>query len=297
MYKPSKVVPAVPFSIRLVGGVSAISILAGLGFLTTLNNSAVSAQIEETPVFVSILDEPVPEAPKGEVMPEVVPPQEPVVEESPPEPEPEVEPDPEPEPEPEPLPEPEPEPEPIPEPEPEPEPIPEPEPEPVIPIKPPEPKPEPPKEVKKPVKPKEEPVKPKPKPKPKPVQPQIKAAKVSELAPPVTKPIGIPQGNPDVKAGSTANAGPVNISQPNYRVRPKAEYPRSAKMRGEKGTVIVRVLIGTNGTAKRVTLQRATQYASLNEAALSAVRRARFKPYMVNGVPREAMADIPIKFE
>ena len=283
MYKPSKVVPAVPFSIRLVGGVSAISILAGLGFLTTLNNSAVSAQIEETPVFVSILDEPVPEAPKGEVMPEVVPPQEPVVEESPPEPEPEVEP------------EPEPEPEPLPEPEPEPEPIPEPEPEPVIPIKPPEPKPEPPKEVKKPVKPKEKPVKPKPKPKP--VQPQIKAAKVSELAPPVTKPIGIPQGNPDVKAGSTANAGPVNISQPNYRVRPKAEYPRSAKMRGEKGTVIVRVLIGTNGTAKRVTLQRATQYASLNEAALSAVRRARFKPYMVNGVPREAMADIPIKFE
>ena len=163
-----------------------------------------------------------------------------------------------------------------------------------MPIKPPEPKPKPKpvKEVKKEVKPKKKVRQDKPK-----SQPVLKNQKVSELAPPVTKPIGIAQGNPNVKAGSTANTGPVNISRPNYRVRPKPQYPRSAQRRGEKGTVVVRVLIGLDGTAKKVTLQKATPYAGLNEAALSAVRRARFKPYMVDGVPREAQADIPIKFE
>ncbi len=71
----------------------------------------------------------------------------------------------------------------------------------------------------------------------------------------------------------------------------------SAKRRGEKGTVVVRVLIDRNGVAKRVSLLKGTPYDALNKAALNAVREARFKPHTENGVPREALADIPIKFE
>lgn len=289
MYKPSNIIPTVPFSIRLAGAVTAAGILATLGFIITLEAPATNAKVEEAPVFVSIFEETVSEAPQGEVMPDVIPPQEEQVEEDIPEPEPEpvVEPEPEPvvEPEPEPVVEPEP------------EPVVEPEPEPVMPVKPPEPKPEskpePPKVVKKEVKPKKKVEQEKPKPKT-----VLKSQKVSGQAPPVSKAIGVPQGNPNVKPGSaSADSAPIVVRQVDYRVRPKVNYPMSSRRRGEKGTVIVRVLIDRDGTAKRVSVLKGTPYDALNKAALNAVRQARFKPQTENGVPREALADIPIKFE
>ena len=276
MYKSSNLIPTVPFSIRLAGAVTAVGILAGLGFLVTLDASATTAKVEESPVFVSIFEEPVPEAPKGEIMPDVITPQEDEEQETltEPEPEPVVESEPEPVVEPEP------------------EPVVEPEPEPVMPIKPPEPKPKPPKVVKKEVKPKKKIQQDKPK-----AKPVLKSQNVSEQAPPVSKPIGIPQGNPNVKPGSSADSAPIVVRQVGYRVRPKVSYPMSSKRRGEKGTVIVRVLIDRNGSAKRVSVLKGTPYEALNKAALNAVRQARFKPHTENGVPREALADIPIKFE
>ncbi|MFA5702997.1 MAG: energy transducer TonB [Advenella sp.] len=291
MHKSSNIIPTVPFSIRLAGAVTAAGILATLGFITTLEASATNAKVEEAPVFVSIFEETVSEAPQGEVMPDVMPPQEDQVEEALPEPEPE------PEPVVEPKPEPVVEPEPEPVVEPEPEPVVELEPEPVMPIKPPEPKPEPkpepPKVVKKEVKPKKKVELEKTKAKPVP-----KSQKVSEQAPPVTKPIGVPQGNPNVKPGSSsADSAPIVVRQVGYRVRPKVNYPMSSQRRGEKGTVIVRVLIDRDGAVKRVSVLKGTPYDALNKAALNAVRQARFKPHTENGVPREALADIPIKFE
>lgn len=232
------------------------------------------------------------------------------VEEQPPEPvqEPEPVPEPEPMPEPEPEPVPEPEPEPVPEPEPIPEPEPGPEPEaiteppppPSAPEPPPPPKPEPPKpEPPKVEPPKPKPVPPKPAPKPRPVQPRPPAPPGPAAA---AAPSAGPSGN-ETAAVPRAPSGPVDPDRPRVigkvdylGKRPQPEYPRMSQRRGEQGRVVVRVLISPEGRVLEATVQKSSGYERLDEAAVRAVRSARFRPYTENGQAYRALADIPFDF-
>lgn len=53
-------------------------------------------------------------------------------------------------------------------------------------------------------------------------------------------------------------------------------YPLGARLRGEEGTVKVQVCIGANGQVLECGVAKSSGYTSLDEAALKAVRRARF---------------------
>jgi len=178
-----------------------------------------------------------------------------------------------------------PEPEVEPEPEPEPEPEIEPEPEPPVVEKPPMPAPKP---------------KPKPKPKPRPKPPEkkpVEPPKPVEIPPPAP-PSGTPEGTgkPQGPQGPPPDQ-PRLIGRVDYLGRrPVPVYPRASLMRREEGRVIVRVSITTQGDVASVSLQRSSGYERLDQSALDAARKARFKPYTENGVAYPAMADIPFDF-
>lgn len=186
------------------------------------------------------------------------------------------------------APNPEPETKPEPEPAPREDPVPEP-PEPAV--QPPDPQdmtPEPPRP------------KPKPKPRPKP-RPEPKPVKRVPQTKPVEAPSAAPTGTATAVATPKAPAPDLNtprlIGHVNYLgQRPMPEYPRQAQRRGEKGRVVVRVLISPQGTVANVTLRVSSGYGMLDESALKAARLARFKPYTVNGVAYPALADIPFDF-
>ncbi|HWL29613.1 MAG TPA: energy transducer TonB [Burkholderiaceae bacterium] len=78
--------------------------------------------------------------------------------------------------------------------------------------------------------------------------------------------------------------------------RPNPEYPRASQRRGEHGRVIVRVLISPHGSVLKASVQSSSGYPRLDEAAVKAARKARFKPYTENGIAYQAMADIPFDF-
>lgn len=233
-------------------------------------------QIEEPEAVMVRFVEVGPEPQEAEAEPAPEPPA-PVVE---PEPEPVVEP--EPEPEPEPVIEPEPEPEPVVEPEPEivPPPVPE---APKL-----EPKPEPKPKPKPTPKPKPEP-KPQPKPQPKPPVEQ----------PPATPPSGNPQGaaKPQGPQQGPPPDQPRMIGRVDFMgQRPMPVYPRASQLRREQGRVMVRVLINPQGGVDKASIQRSSGHDRLDQAALEAARKARFKPYTENGIAYPAMADIPFDF-
>jgi protein TonB len=73
-------------------------------------------------------------------------------------------------------------------------------------------------------------------------------------------------------------------------------YPRAAKRRRAQGLVLVYVLIGNDGRAWDVRLYRSSGEADLDEAAVSAVRAAQFKPHRVNGEARPVKVLVPVKF-
>lgn len=248
---------------RIIAGVGSVGIVVGVGLLLGMKSDPVAVQVrEEQAVFVSLVEEPIAEPPKGEQT------------ESLPAPEPEMAPEPVEEHQPEV--------------EPEPEIVPEPEPEvaPVVQEPPPPPPPKP---------------KPKPKKKVQPKKPPKEVKRVvsqkTDVNAKTTKAFGIPDGKKDAPVGGGANLGPVKITSVSYLVRPKPVMPRSSMMRGERGLVVIRVVIATNGSVKSASIHKASPYSALNEEALRAVKRARFRPYTENGVARESMADVPVEFK
>jgi protein TonB len=81
-----------------------------------------------------------------------------------------------------------------------------------------------------------------------------------------------------------------------YLDPPSPSYPAQSKRLGETGRVTVRVFIDEAGGARDVRVDRSSGHLRLDEAALVAVQRARFRPYLENGLPVAGWAFIPIDF-
>ena len=83
-----------------------------------------------------------------------------------------------------------------------------------------------------------------------------------------------------------------------YLEPPRVEYPRLSQKRGETGLVLVRAYIGSGGGAPHsAQVEQSSGHARLDQAAVAAVHKARFKPYAEAGRPVQGWALIPIRFE
>lgn len=74
-------------------------------------------------------------------------------------------------------------------------------------------------------------------------------------------------------------------------------YPLRCLRLGIEGRARVRMLVGENGRPQEVTLASSSGDASLDEAALEAVRLWRFEPARRNGVPVRAWVNVPVEFK
>lgn len=126
-------------------------------------------------------------------------------------------------------------------------------------------------------------------------KPEVKPA---PKRPPAPQPAAPPAENQTQQA-ARAPAAPrtVSDSQVGYLVQPRALYPTRSRKAGEQGTAIAKVLIDPSGRPAQVLLQKSSGHPALDEAALSAVRAAQFRPYVENGVPQPVWVLAPIKFE
>ena len=124
-----------------------------------------------------------------------------------------------------------------------------------------------------------------------------------------------------VKAGplvSGLGSGPASGTGPVVTVRPSAgngggavrlssgvtsgmllapirpEYPQIAKLSRTEGTVVVTATIDKNG--RIVGLQVVSGPVMLRQAAADAIREARYRPYLLNGLATEVETTISVSF-
>jgi len=71
-------------------------------------------------------------------------------------------------------------------------------------------------------------------------------------------------------------------------------YPSDAKNAHVQGTVVLKAVIGTDGTVKQLTVVSGPHL--LQQAALDAVKQWRYRPYLLNGDPVEVGTTINIIF-
>jgi protein TonB len=93
-----------------------------------------------------------------------------------------------------------------------------------------------------------------------------------------------------------APPAPRVVTDVAYIEPPQPRYPPESRRAGEEGLVVLRVLINETGLVARIEVEHSSGHSRLDDAACQAVKRARFRPYVENGVPHMALATIPIEF-
>lgn len=89
----------------------------------------------------------------------------------------------------------------------------------------------------------------------------------------------------------------IPASAVEYIISPKPAYPLYSRRAKETGTVMLRVLIDDSGLPAQIVVEKSSGFPRLDEAALAAMRGARFKPYMENGRALAVWAPAPVIFE
>jgi protein TonB len=123
------------------------------------------------------------------------------------------------------------------------------------------------------------------------------SASPSVLVAQVLAPTAPPAVDPTPAPAPVAVPRTIPAAGVQFLVAPAPAYSRvSARMR-ESGKALIRVFIDEAGLPRHVQLAASTGFSRLDESALAAVRAARFKPYLENGVAVAGWASVPIEFE
>lgn len=147
---------------------------------------------------------------------------------------------------------------------------------------------------------------------PKPVvRPQAQPLAIADPTPSPNAPTGSLDPAPAVTPAPVAEtpAGPAAPSAPpaapsvqlpssnaDYLQNPKPAYPALSKRLGEQGKVVVRVLIGADGTAQKAELRQSSGFERLDQAALNTVLKWRYVPGKRGGVAEDMWFNVPINF-
>lgn len=119
---------------------------------------------------------------------------------------------------------------------------------------------------------------------------------VSNPAPPVAQTLAM--ASPVTTPPAIARPAEV-VTQPSYDrgrvVQPR--YPVQAYRNREQGEVLLNVLVGADGKARKVSVDRTSGSALLDRAALDAVKSWQFTPGTRNGIAREAARQVAVGFK
>lgn len=88
----------------------------------------------------------------------------------------------------------------------------------------------------------------------------------------------------------------LSESEVDYLKIPEVRFPIAARRAREQGLVMLSVVIDGRGVVDRVTVFKSSGYQRLDEAAIRALRVARFRPYTRNGVAMAVEIRIPVEF-
>jgi len=94
----------------------------------------------------------------------------------------------------------------------------------------------------------------------------------------------------------TEAANPSCIAPQYAKVRPPA-YPPSAVAKHVSGTTTLRVVVGVDGTPRRISVEKSSGSSDLDSAAVDQVALWLFKPSQCSGKTVEAQVFVPVEFK
>jgi len=123
--------------------------------------------------------------------------------------------------------------------------------------------------------------------------------------------VGVGPFGTEEEGGGTAGAfeSPAPVSKPEPPPIPKGPsrpprvlnwtdppYPEQARQQGIEGTVVLKLTVGADGSARNVTVSRSAGHAALDQAAVAHVRKTRFSPALRDGDAVTAAITFRVRF-
>ncbi|MCC7541791.1 MAG: TonB-dependent receptor, partial [Deltaproteobacteria bacterium] len=102
-------------------------------------------------------------------------------------------------------------------------------------------------------------------------------------------------GPPSVDAGAPPAEQPA-LTRPELIEFVRAEYPADLRARGVTGATVLRLTVGTSGTVTEASVATSSGHTALDEAAMAAARRFRFRPATRRGQPIAARIQYRYEF-
>lgn len=127
----------------------------------------------------------------------------------------------------------------------------------------------------------------------------LAAAETESPAPPPPPPEKrrAPTPPPPSPSSAAAPRQATVEAPPRPRRMIKPDYPRGARARGEQGEVELEIEVGANGRVAVARIVRSSGYAELDDAALAAVRDARFIPAKSGNTSVPSVARLKLRFQ
>jgi periplasmic protein TonB len=124
---------------------------------------------------------------------------------------------------------------------------------------------------------------------------------IDKVAPdvPVPTPVEIPPEiftvpTTDTAITETAPSEPTPTKSFSIKHQVNPTYPSASRRAGETGTVLLSVVVTPDGIPSDVAIERSSGFAALDQAAVEAVRKWRFK---VNGESGLSRLQLPVTFK
>jgi protein TonB len=126
----------------------------------------------------------------------------------------------------------------------------------------------------------------------------VPSTRASEPAPAPSAPVEDATAHPVVSASASAPiAREPSIARPRYKRNPEPTYPALARRRRQEGVVLLAVLVDAAGRPESVEVQSSSGFASLDDAAVAAVKDWEFEPGRRDGEPVASRVEVPIQFQ
>jgi protein TonB len=140
-----------------------------------------------------------------------------------------------------------------------------------------------------------------PTPKPTPVRRQQAPLQTTDVTPiHVAAAPAAPADPPPSPRAAAGPPGPPDVRSPaedaDYPSTCKVVYPPLSRAMHERGRVVLKILVGVDGRSKKLEMVRSSGSPRLDTAAQDAMRRCRFKPGTVDGVPQDMSYEAPVEF-
>lgn len=87
------------------------------------------------------------------------------------------------------------------------------------------------------------------------------------------------------------------LTQPYYLKRGQPEYPAVARRKRQEGVVVLTVFINALGGLDKIEIRESSGFPLLDEAAIAAERKSRFRPAYVDNRAVPAKAEVPYRFK